>query len=348
MKILFIGSNPKEAGGIETFGRNLQEIFGSKIHFYSISEGNCIYEVPNVYKTFKKNLVGKILNKLTLKKLPYLHLNYLIKRYKYEYLIINSPQALDMLSKENLDKKIILVQHQTANRYYKSPNFLNKNPKVLENQKKYVDKMIMLSPQDLEEFSKKFDLKKENLVCIRHSSKLPIIKFEKQKNKKLITICRMENNQKRIDLMLEGMKYLEEFQLEIWGEGPDKLKLERKAKSMELKNVKFMGKTANVKEKLDEASIFLMTSDFEGYGITLIEATRRGLPIIVRNTYAAAKDIVNSNGILLNENWEVEKFVKAVRKIYENYKFYNKEALQEAEKYELSIISKQWKEILKI
>ena len=47
-----------------------------------------------------------------------------------------------------------------------------------------------------------------------------------------------------------------------------------------------------------------MTSDYEGYPITLIEAARRGLPIILRNTFDSAQDIVIDNGILLGKRME--------------------------------------------
>ena len=47
-----------------------------------------------------------------------------------------------------------------------------------------------------------------------------------------------------------------------------------------------------------------MTSDFEGYPITLIEAMRRGFPIVLRNTFDSAQDIVINNGVLLEKEWD--------------------------------------------
>ena len=64
-----------------------------------------------------------------------------------------------------------------------------------------------------------------------------------------------------------------------------------------------MGRTSKIQEKLDEVGIFVMTSDYEGYAITNIEAMRKGFPIILRNTFDAAQDIVidNKNGILFRK-----------------------------------------------
>lgn len=345
MKILFIGSNPREAGGIETFGRNLQKILGENIHFYSVYKGDELYKVSNVYESLPKNIFGKIANKLCLEKIKYIHVNRLIKKNNYSCILINSPKDLDCLSSINLKKKIILVQHQTSQRYYESPNFLNKEERTLEKLKKYVDKMIMLSPEDKEDFNKTFGIELKKMEVIRHMSKLEINTNIKEKNKKLITICRIDNNHKRIDLMIDGMKKMPDFQLEIWGDGPHKFELEEKVKKENLKNIKFMGKTSKVKEKLDEASIFLMTSDYEGYPISTIEATRRGLPLIVRDTYTATTDIVKKNGILLEKEWNSNEFINAISKIYDTYEKYNKEALKEAEKYSYNIISTEWRSL---
>lgn len=345
MKVLFIGSNPKEAGGIETFGRNLQEVLGDNIHFYSLYKGDELYKVSNVYESLPKNIYGKIVNKLSMGKIKYIHINRLIEKNKYNCILINSPKDLDYLSPRNLKKKIILIQHQTSQRYYESPNFLNKEERVLKNLKKYVDKMIMLSPEDKEDFNKTFGIELEKMEVIRHMSKLEINKDIKKKNKKLISICRLDNNHKRIDLMIDGMKKIPDFELEIWGDGPHQLVLEEKVKKENLKNIKFMGKTSKIKEKLDEASIFLMTSDYEGYPISTIEATKRGLPLIIRNKFTSASDIVKENGILLYQKWSDEEFISAINKIYQNYELYNKAAISEAKKYDYSIISAEWRSL---
>lgn len=91
-----------------------------------------------------------------------------------------------------------------------------------------------------------------------------------------------------------------------------------------------------------------MTSDFEGYGITNIEAMRRGLPLILRNTYEAAQDIVvnNKNGILLNKEWNEEKFVEAVKNIYNNYEYYSENSKELGKRYSQEIIKKEWDKLI--
>ena len=89
-----------------------------------------------------------------------------------------------------------------------------------------------------------------------------------------------------------------------------------------------------------------MTSDYEGYPITLIEAMRRGLPIILRNTFDSAQDIVIDNGILLEKEWNENKFVEAVKKVYDNYEYYSENSKKLGKRHNFEIIKKEWDKLL--
>lgn len=89
-----------------------------------------------------------------------------------------------------------------------------------------------------------------------------------------------------------------------------------------------------------------MTSDHEGYPITSIEAMRRGLPIVLRNTFESAQDIIEDNGILLEKEWNEDKFAEAVRKIYDNYEFYSKNAVEMGKRHNFEVIKFQWEELI--
>ncbi len=144
------------------------------------------------------------------------------------------------------------------------------------------------------------------------------------------------------------MKKLPDFTLEIYGAGSDEEMFRELIKQEKLENNVFLkGATNKIKEKLDECSMFIMTSDYEGYPITSIEAMRRGLPIVLRNTFDSAKDIIENNGILLDKEWNEDKFAEAVRKIYEDYEFYSKNAIEMGKRHDFEIIKSQWEELVK-
>ena len=348
MKILSFSrdANPEYIGGIETFQRNLYKIFGKDIGFLVV-KGNrekC-FKIDNITEIdFKKNNSVKLLLKI-ISKSRYLH--YFIKKYikknNIEILILNSPN--DIRKNYRLNCKKILIQHGSWE-YYKKTVF-EKNITLSNVIKNNVDYYIFLSKYDQEKFVKELQLDMSKTKVIRHCCELELLETNKIKNKKLIIIARIDNKVKRIDLAIKAMKKLTDFTLDIYGSGLDEEILKQMVIDEKLQErVFFRGATNKVKEKLDEAGIFIMTSEYEGYGITNIEAMMRGLPIILRNTFESASDIVQNNGILLDKEWDEDKFVEAVYKVYENYNYYSKNAIEMGKRHIFETIKNEWLEFI--
>jgi glycosyltransferase involved in cell wall biosynthesis len=67
----------------------------------------------------------------------------------------------------------------------------------------------------------------------------------------------------------------------IVGDGPERKSLEHRAHSLGIgKNVVFMGWLNNPGQIVRAADVFLFTSQYEGYGLALVEAAAAGLPIV--------------------------------------------------------------------
>ena len=241
-------------------------------------------------------------------------------------------------------EKKILVQH------FNFEKFIFDIPRM-QRLKEELTYYIVLSPYDKEKFQEGFGLLKEKVKVIRHTCEIELLQNKKEKNQKLIIVARLSNHQKRFDLAIKAMKKLPEFTLDIYADrvdGEQELNmLKNLAKENNISNVFFRGSTNNVKEKLDESGIFIMTSDFEGYPITLIEAMRRGLPIVLRNTFEAAEDIAIDNGVLLEKEWDEDKFVEAVRKVYDNYEYYSENSKKLGERHSPEVIKKEWDKLFK-
>lgn len=349
MKILFMadGCHPGTQGGIQTFGRALKKMFEEDLIFlsyYSLQEK--IFKVTDVIEILTPNIIFRIFDKLLCRIPRNCIIEKNIKKIDPDICILRSPQNLKTLKYINCKK--ILVQHTQLDVYFKSENYYNSNYDLLEKSKKELDYFIVTSPRDKKKLAEDFDFPKEKIKLIRHSCEIELIKKKKEKNKILIMIGRLVNNPKRFDLAIRAMKNLSDFTLKIYGNGSDKEMLEKIILENNIKNVELCGSTNQVTEKLDEAGIFVMTSDFEGYPITTIEAMRRGLPIILRDTFEGASDIIINNGILLDSKWSEKDFCDGVKRIYNKYEYYSQNSIEMGKRHSLDVIKKEWEELFSL
>lgn len=125
------------------------------------------------------------------------------------------------------------------------------------------------------------------------------------KERTIACISRLDERQKNISMLFEGFiefsKSYPEYSLKVYGEGPDREKLETyiKEKGNEW-NIKLMGdKIPDI--ELEKAEVFVLTSRFEGSPNALIKAMSKGLTCISTNCGGAKELIENGkNGILID------------------------------------------------
>ena len=349
MKILFIadGCHPETQGGIQTFGRALKKMFDKNLIFLSnYTLYKKIFKVDDVIEILSPNIIFKIFDKLLCRIPRNFIIKKNIKKINPDICILRSPQNLKSLKSINCKK--ILVQHTQLDVYFESESYYNLSYDLLERSKKELDYFVVTSSKDKGKLAKDFNFPDEKIKFIRHSCELELLDKIKKRNKTLIMVARLSNEEKRFDLAIRAMKKLPDFYLKIYGSGSDKEFLEKIILENNIENVELCGATSQVKEKLDEAGIFVMTSDFEGYPITSIEAMRRGLPIILRDTFEGASDIIINNGILLNSKWNEEEFCRGIREIYDNYEYYSKNSIEMGKRHSLDVIKKEWEKLFSL
>lgn len=345
-RILFLDTDPRHIGGIEAFARNLNSAIDKEITFISlkrIKREKETYDMKNVL-CIKRNSLEQLFQKNSLiRKIRVKRINRILARLKPQTIIINSPATYDYI--KNIDAAdVILIQHTTAALWKKRKIYFDNNSELIRRIGDNVDKIVCLSPHDMEDVAKIFSFDKKKLSFIRHSTEMSIRKDKKPNNKKLVMISRFNNEIKRFDLAINAMSLLQEYELHIYGSGKDEALIKDLAKSQN--NVFVHGPTSDVQSVLDENSIYVSTSDFEGYPISSIEAIRRGLPIVLRNTHSSALDIIDNNGILLEAEWSSEKFADAVNKISSSYEQYSKAATQKAPLYDFINFKEAWEKLL--
>lgn len=173
-----------------------------------------------------------------------------------------------------------------------------------------------------------------------------------KKKKQVLIVARMDEFYKRISLALKAWGFLQDikdWRLVIVGDGPSLCDYKDYVQKNHLHNVCFEGRQTP-ETYYKDSSIFLMTSDKEGWGLTLTESLQRGVVPIVMDSCPVFSEIISDgvNGFLTPNN-EIKKFADKVRLLMTNhdilYKM-EKQALVSASKFNMDNTIKQWEKIL--
>lgn len=119
-------------------------------------------------------------------------------------------------------------------------------------------------------------------------------KLEKIDDKmELIYVGRLDNHQKRLDIMFKGLSLLKfNWKLKIIGTGEDEIKLKELAKDLRInENINWLGWKEEPWKHVKGATALVLTSNEEGFGLVMIEALGRGIPVISSDN-DGANDII--------------------------------------------------------
>ncbi|MHB9019334.1 MAG: glycosyltransferase family 4 protein [Minisyncoccota bacterium] len=128
---------------------------------------------------------------------------------------------------------------------------------------------------------------------------------------------------KNIGLQIEAMKEVvkKHSNAELWivGDGPELNNLKFKIKNLKLENKVFLlGWQDNVGNYYAQTDAFLLTSDSEGWGMSVIEAASHGLPIIMTDVGLAGEVIKNNESGLIIPVGDKSGLFSAMFKLIEN------------------------------
>jgi glycosyltransferase involved in cell wall biosynthesis len=136
-------------------------------------------------------------------------------------------------------------------------------------------------------------------------------------NKRVLAVGK-QSFQKGYDRLLEAWKLVIEkypdWILDIYGTISEHEKLDDLADSLGISgNVNFYAPVKNIGEKYQEASIYVMASRYEGFGMVLTEAMAYGVPCVSFDCPYGPSDIISDqeNGLLI-DNGNIKGLSKAI------------------------------------
>ena len=127
-------------------------------------------------------------------------------------------------------------------------------------------------------------------------------------------------NLKNYPLLLDAFERIHpefpDYRLEIYGDGPDRALLEKKRDALSCaSSVSFMGNVSNVMRTVSDASLYVMSSDYEGFPNALVEALASGIPAICTDFPSGVAHELIENGVngLVVPTGDVDAMAQAMR-----------------------------------
>lgn len=258
-----------------------------------------------------------------------------------------------ILPKIKGESKLILEHHSEKNHLLKLHNtiiYQLKDYYQLWKEKKMIgiyDKFLVLTQEDKKQWGDKRVEVIPNFLTFFPEEKAEL------ENQKVISVGRL-SYEKGYDMLIDIWNIVYQkhpkWILEIYGEGNEKVFLEKKIKNLNLENViKLKGVTKNIKDKYLSSSIYIMSSRFEGFGMVLIEAMSCGLPVISFDCPCGPKDIIENNedGFICKFN-NIEDMAQKLIYLIENKEIRKRmgaKARENSLKFTKEKIIKEWKKI---
>ncbi len=141
--------------------------------------------------------------------------------------------------------------------------------------------------------------------------------------KVVLTVGRL-NYQKGYNFLLDAWKIVSfkhpDWTLRIAGTGELEQQLKKQSQELNINStVNFLGQISNMAEEYKNASIYAMSSRFEGFPMVLLEAMSFGLPVVSFDCHTGPGDMITNgeDGILV-KNQDVEGLANGICKLIED------------------------------
>lgn len=182
------------------------------------------------------------------------------------------------------------------------------------------------------------------------------LKKELSETKKVILFFgRFDEKVKNFTLMLEAFLqskiYEKDYRLHLMGTGNDLGFIQQKIASLNLNDfVEILPFKQNPFDEVREAKFTILTSNYEGFPLSIVESLALGTPVISVDCNSGPREIIQNefNGLLV-ENHNPKAFAEAMNRFAEEDKLYDfckKNAAESVQHLSLKNSTEQWKKLL--
>lgn len=224
--------------------------------------------------------------------------------------------------KEKINTKTIAWNHNSYDAYLENKYRYYWNRDIFF--KKYISKLdqnIVLTESDKEKYFEKLGIKSKviyNPLSFRCDKKSNL------KSNKIVAAGRL-CTQKGFDNLIKAFKLAtvnknEKWKLMIIGDGEDEEDLKNLVTQLNIDDkVEFIPFTKDIGIYLNEASIYAMSSRWEGFGLVVTEAMEAGLPIVSFDVSGPREILKGYNCSSIVESGDISQFSNALDELMNSY-----------------------------
>ena len=218
------------------------------------------------------------------------------------------------------------------------------------------DKTLLLSETFIPLYEHKLGLRRNEAKLgylhnpLSFEETYPVAELDK-KEKIVLVVARLYENQKKLSLLLkvwekiEKKRVVEGWKLVIVGDGEDRQMYQRMTENMNLQQISFEGAKTSL-PYYRKASIFAMTSIWEGLPMTLLESLQMGVVPIVMDSFPSVRDVVieGINGKIVPYG-DVDSFCSSLCDMMADEckrMEYAKNCIEKSREFTMEVIGEKW------
>lgn len=247
--------------------------------------------------------------------------------------------------------RTIAWEHNSYEAYFEQKYFyLYKNEKLFTDSVKYADVIVVLNDDYKNKYRDRLGL---SSTVIYNPKSFTSETISETKNKIILACSRIDDKQKGIDILLDSFgKFCNknsDWRLVIAGDGPALKKYRKQVETLNCgKRVEFLGSISDVKEKMLDASIFVLPSRFEGFPMSVTEAFECGLPVLSYDI-PAMEPFRESGGVICVPCFDTDEYANKLLELANDISLRQKlgrNAREFAKQLDIEIIGQKWERIL--
>jgi len=331
-----------------TFSSQVDYNIPSDIKYFSFNKRNyfdllsIIYKLKNIFQFEKYDVVVSFLTYTNI----FVTISWLLSGKKIPLVISERCNPIDNLKNQRYSR----IKLKLISKLYP---FANVVITVSEGVKKSLLSCFKIPTTKLKVIYNPVNIKK---IDILRREKITEEAVFKNDNKPIIISCGRLTKQKNYPSLIKAIKILKDTGIKanliILGKGEEEKRLKKLVKDLNLeKEVRFLGFKKNPYKYISRATIFVLSSKYEGFPNVLLEAMACEVPVISTDCHYGPSEIIEhgKNGFLVpvNDEYALAEKIKILLKeptLRRNFAIEGRKTVEK--KFDLKRIIKQWEDLI--